>query len=54
MWKIGILGSDPPSKLLNTVIYFIGIQVPLAFRGGEELSVIQKRLHVIHKFSNEI
>jgi hypothetical protein len=35
LWESGILGSDNPSTLLNTVIYLIGIH--FALRGGEEL-----------------
>lgn len=44
MWVNGILGSETPSKLVNTLIYLIGLH--FALRGGEEL----RRLRV-GKFS---
>jgi hypothetical protein len=35
LWCAGILGSDSPTSLLNTVIFLIGVH--FALRGGEEL-----------------
>jgi hypothetical protein len=35
MWQAGLLGSDSPSTLLNTVIFLVGVH--FALRGGDEL-----------------
>lgn len=34
MWSYGILGDDTPEKLLNTLIYCLGLN--LALRSGKE------------------
>lgn len=48
LWSSGILGSDSPSTLLNTVIYLIGTH--FAIRGGDELRRLRIGEHGQFKF----
>ena len=51
MWRQGVLGTDNPTKLVNTLLYLIGLN--FALRGGQEHRDLKWKNSQIKLISNK-